>query len=123
MITAEQIELNWNTFISNITAYISPERATVLKAFYEKYKSRFALMPASSKTSYYNSFPGGYIDHVNRVLVCAMELTVMWKNMGAKINFTSEELIMVAINHHLGKFGSETQEYYINNDSDWHVKN
>jgi len=123
MITKEQIESNWNTFLSNITTYLSSERAAVLRAFYEKHENRFALMPASSKTSYHNAFPGGHVDHINRVLECAMELAVIWKNMGAKINFKSEELVMVAINHDLGKFGTEQAEYFIENDDEWQVKN
>lgn len=123
MFTPEQIESNWNLFLSNINTSLPSDRATVLKAFYEKHDNRIALMPASSKTAYHNAFPGGYVDHVNRVLDCAFELVILWKKMGAQINFSAQELAMAAINHDLGKFGTEEHEYYIDNDSEWHIKN
>jgi hypothetical protein len=123
MLSAEKIQSNWDIFLSNIKTYLSPDRAKALTAFYEQYDNRIALMPASGKSSYHNAFPGGYVDHVNRVLSCALQVADLWKKNGAAINFTTEELAMVAINHDLGKFGTTEAEYYIDNDSDWHIKN
>ena len=36
--------------------------------FYKKYEDRIILMPASHKKEYHNAFPGGYVEHVNRVV-------------------------------------------------------
>jgi hypothetical protein len=38
------------------------------------------------------------------------------------LNYTEEELVFVALNHDLGKIGTDDGEYYVPNDSDWHVK-
>ena len=72
--TAEQIQQNWETFISYIDKYISEPRASKLKEFYSKYQERIILMPASHKKEYHNAFPGGYIEHVNRVIEGSLKL-------------------------------------------------
>ena len=39
-------------------------------------------MPASHKKAYHNAFPGGYIDHVNRVVSGALAINKVWKEFG-----------------------------------------
>jgi hypothetical protein len=70
-LTAEKIQMNWVEFMSNIDTYISSPRKEQLKAFYEKFEDRISLMPASHKKEYHSAFPGGYVDHVNRVVKAA----------------------------------------------------
>ena len=71
-LTAEQIEENWNKFINYINTFISEPRKSKLKDFYYEFQDRIILMPASHKVEYHNAKPGGYIDHVNRVIECAL---------------------------------------------------
>ena len=123
MLTPEQIASNLDTFYANIEKYISEPRATKLLALYQEQEENLALSPASSRASYHNAFPGGYVDHVNRVVEAAIKVTKLWSEMGATINFTEEELVFSAINHDLGKLGRDGQPAYIPNDSEWHVKN
>ena len=66
-LTAEQIQSNWVEFLGNIEKYITGERQQKLMDFYKKYEERISLMPAAHKKEYHNAFPGGYVDHVNRV--------------------------------------------------------
>jgi hypothetical protein len=42
--------------------------------FYNKHEEEFMLMPASHKKAYHNAFPGGYVDHVNRVIEGALAI-------------------------------------------------
>jgi hypothetical protein len=119
MLTPEQIKDNWIKFLNNIDTYISGERGEKLKAFYIKHEERFIMMPASHKSQYHNCFPGGYIDHVNRVVDAAIELDVIWRNFGMIDTYTTEELIFSCINHDLGKFGTEEQEAYIEQTDQW----
>jgi len=123
MLSAEQIQANLEQFYSNIETYISEPRTTKLLALYQSQEENLALAPASSRASYHNSFPGGYVDHVNRVVEAAIKVTKLWDNMGATINFSIEELVFSAINHDLGKLGRNGQPAYLPNDSEWHVKN
>jgi len=119
MLTPEMIQDNWTKFLNNIDTYISGERGEKLKAFYLKHEERFAMMPASHKSQYHNCFPGGYIDHVNRVVDAALKIDQVWREFGMIDTYTTEELIFSAINHDLGKFGTEEQEAYIEQTDQW----
>ena len=119
-LSAEQIQSNWNKFISYIEKYITGDRKEKLLTFYNKFQERLILMPAAHKKEYHNAFPGGYIEHVNRVIECALLQSELWEKMGADITtFTTEELVFSAINHDLGKMGSEEQESYIPQTDKW----
>ena len=36
------------------------------------------IMPAAHKKEYHNAFPGGYIEHVNRVVRCALKQAIYY---------------------------------------------
>ena len=119
-LTAEQIQENWEKLISIINQFISSPRKEKLIGFYEKYQERLMMMPASHKKEYHNAFPGGYIDHVLRVLECAIRINKVWTDMGVDTNtYTFEELIFSALNHDLGKLGDENYESYIPQTDQW----
>jgi len=119
-LSAEQIQENWGKFISNINQYITGDRREKLLEFYNKYQDRLILMPAAHKKEYHNAFPGGYVDHVNRVVRCAIKQSKIWEEEDADMTtFTEEELIFSAINHDLGKMGDEEQDSYIPQTDKW----
>ena len=65
-------------------------------------------------------FPGGYVEHVNRVVRCALKQANLWEVEGADMStFTEEELVFSAINHDLGKMGDEEHESYIPQTDKW----
>jgi hypothetical protein len=119
MLTPEQIQSNWDKFLNNIDTYISGDRGHILKDFYLRYEERFVMMAASHKSQYHNCFPGGYIDHVNRVVDAALKLDELWRSFGMIDTYTTEELVFSAINHDLGKFGDEQNESYIEQTDQW----
>lgn len=119
-LTAEQIQNNWVEFLVNIETHISSPRKEKLIEFYKKYEERIILMPAAHKKEYHNAFPGGYIEHVNRVVKAALSLSAVWEGFGADMStFTQEELVFSAINHDLGKMGDEEHESYIPQTDQW----
>ena len=119
-LTAEQIQGNWDTFTSNIETHITGDRKQALLDFYNKYQERVMLMPAAHKKEYHNSFPGGYVEHVNRVVRCALKQAKLWEEEGCDMStFTTEELVFAAINHDLGKMGDEDNESYIPQTDKW----
>ena len=119
-LTAEQILVNWDKFLINIETYITGNRKDQLLAFYEKYTERIMMMPAAHKKEYHNAFPGGYVEHVNRVVECALKLNDIWIEMGVDAStYTLEELVFSALNHDLGKMGDENNEAYIPQDDQW----
>jgi hypothetical protein len=119
-LTAEEIQQNWLKLLGFIEDHISEPRKTKLIEFYEKYAERLMLMPAAHKKEYHNAFPGGYVEHVNRVITCALHLHDLWGQMGADLTtYTKEELVFSALNHDLGKIGDEENESYIPQDDKW----
>jgi hypothetical protein len=119
-LTAEKIKGNWDILMSRIDTYIAEPRRTQLKEFYNKYQERIIMMPASYKKEYHNAFPGGYVDHVIRVIDGALKINNVWKEMGVdQSTYTTEELVFSALNHDLGKIGDENHESYIPQTDQW----
>jgi hypothetical protein len=77
------------------------------------------LMPAAHKPQYHNCFPGGYVDHVNRVVQGALKIDRVWQEMGVIGTYSTEELVFSALNHDLGKFGTFEQEAYLTQTDQW----
>ena len=118
--TAEQIQGNWNELMNYIEKYISEPRKENLIQFYKTYEDRIILMPAAHKKEYHNSFPGGYVEHVLRVIRCAIKQATLWEEEGCDMStFTMEELVFSALNHDLGKMGSENEDSYIPQTDNW----
>ena len=123
-LTAEQIQGNWQEFLSYIETYISEPRKEDLLSYYKSNEDRFVLMPAAHTTKFHNCFPGGYIEHVNRVVRCSLAQYDLWEAQGCDMTtFTKEELVFAAINHDLGKVGDATNDLYIPSQDEWRKKN
>jgi 23S rRNA maturation-related 3'-5' exoribonuclease YhaM len=119
-LTAEQIQENWNELMEYINEYISSPRKEKLLGFYNQYSERIMLMPAAHKKEYHNAFPGGYVEHVLRVIRCAIKQSTLWESEGADMStFTTGELVFSALNHDLGKMGDEEQDSYIPQTDNW----
>ncbi len=119
-LSAEQIQSNWKVFLNNIKVHISGNRGEQLLNFYKRYEERVILMPAAHKKEYHNAFPGGYVDHVNRVVQASIALNELWTTFGADMTtYTKEELIFSAINHDLGKLGDKDHDAYIPQTDQW----
>jgi hypothetical protein len=121
---AEQLHANWEEFLSYIDRYISSPRKESLRSFYEERAERFILMPAAHTTKYHNCFPGGYIEHVNRVIKASLHFAKLWEKFGCDMStFTIEELVFAAMNHDLGKVGDSENDLYIPGQDEWRRKN
>jgi hypothetical protein len=119
-LTAEQIQDNWKEFLGIIEEHISSPRKEKLLEFYNQYAERVMLMPAAHKKEYHNAFPGGYVEHVIRVVRCALKQHQLWSEEGADVSgYTIEELVFAALNHDLGKMGDEQHESYIPQTDQW----
>jgi len=122
-LTAEQIQMNWETLIDVINKHISEDRRNNLLKMYDDFKDRMMFAPASAKDAFHNAMPGGYVEHILHVVNHSLEIKQLWEKNGAMINFTDEELVFSALHHDLGKVGDLEHDYYIPQDSDWHRKN
>jgi hypothetical protein len=119
ILTPEQVEANWTRHLQYIEDYITGDRKEKLKSTYQALADHMVLAPASSKTWYHNAFPGGYIEHVNRVVELSLRTMKFWGVSGAEIDFTEEELVFAALNHDLGKIGDGEQDGYLPQTDNW----
>lgn len=121
-LSAEQIQQNLNRFYELINKYVTGDRKDKLIDFYNSLEEVLALAPASTKLDHHNCFPGGYVNHVVRVIEASLVFEKVWDKFGQKKNYTTEELVFSAINHDLGKLGTKEQPFYLPNDSQWHIE-
>jgi hypothetical protein len=124
--TANQIKSNYEKFLSRINKMF-PDRASNLKKMYKELgEERIMFSPASGTDYYHNAIPGGYIDHVLRVMDYALIEYKHFTALGLDVsNFTITELMFAAMHHDLGKLGfpGDGNEVYVFNTSEWHRKN
>lgn len=118
MLSAEQIQKNWDKHLKIVDHYIS-ERKDSVKFMLEQLSEIYVMAPASSKTWYHNAFPGGYVDHVNRVVEFAVKQKKLYEEMGGTIDFSDEQLVFAALFHDLGKIGDGEQPNYVPQTDKW----
>jgi hypothetical protein len=118
MLAAEQIQKNWEKHLKIVDHYIT-NRKNHVNIMLEKLSDIYVMAPASSKTWYHNAFPGGYVDHVNRVVQYAIEQHKLYEKMGGTVDYTEEELVFAALFHDLGKIGDGESPNYIPQTNKW----
>jgi hypothetical protein len=122
-LTPEQMVENLQKFYSLIDKYVSGSRKDKLIEMYKDIEETLTTSPASTKINHHNAFAGGYLAHVILVIESALVLEKVWDKFGQKKNYTTEELAFSAINHDLGKLGTNEEPVYIPNQSQWHREN
>ena len=123
VLTAEQIKDNYEVLLKGIDKYVTGDRKQQFLNFYNSLDERIALLPASHKKAYHNCFPGGYVEHVIRVITAAFKISAIWQEMGTKDTYTEEELFISALNHDLGKIGSLEHTSVFPSTDEWRKKN
>jgi len=121
-LTAEQLSENFNELFKVIEDNITGDRKEKLLELYTDWYDRIAVAPASTKKQFHNAFVGGYVLHVLNVVKASEMVYNVWESMGADLDFTKEEMYFSAINHDLGKIGTESDDYYVNCNEDWMIK-
>jgi hypothetical protein len=115
---AEKILSNFEKHKKIIATYIT-ERKEQVMFMVEHIGEIYVMAPASGKSWYHSAFPGGYVDHVNRVVEYAVKQMRLYKEMGGTVDFTEEELVFAALFHDLGKLGDGDRPNYIPQTDKW----
>ena len=123
-LTEQQLVANLEKFYDLINKHMpNNERTKKLVKFYKGIEVALLTSPASTKINHHNCFIGGYVDHVIRVVEAALVMDKVWDKFGQIKTHTTEELVFSAINHDLGKLGTNEKPFYIPQASEWHQKN
>ena len=115
---AEKIQSNYQKHLKIVETYIGDRKEQVLSMI-KHMEDTYVLAPASGKTWYHNAFPGGYVDHVNRVVEYAVKQSRLYQEMGGTVDYTEEELVFAALFHDLGKMGDGDRPNYIAQTDKW----
>jgi len=118
MLSAEQIQKNYEKHLNIINHYIGDRKDSILSML-DHMQETYVMAPASGRTWYHNAFAGGYVDHVNRVIQYAIEQHKLYEKMGGTIDYTEEELVFAALFHDLGKLGDGDRPNYIPQTDKW----
>ena len=123
----EQIQDNWKELVQIIDDTFvdtdDDERHTKLREMYDYFEDRMCMAPASGKEHFHYAHSGGYVEHILHVVKMTQKVSDLLVEVGGTKNYTDEELIFAALHHDLGKIGDLEYDYYIPQESDWHVKN
>ena len=117
-LTAELIAKNYEKHLKIIETYIGERKDSIFNML-KHMEEVYMMAPASGKTWYHNAFPGGYVDHVNRVVEFALKQKKLYEDMGGNIDFTDEQLVFSALFHDLGKIGDGESPNYIPQTDKW----
>ena len=118
-----QLKENWDKLINLVSEIFSGERKEKLLKMYNYFEDRMMFTPGSGTAHFHNCFIGGYVEHVLHITKIARKLFVDYKELGAHIDYTEEEVIFAALHHDLGKVGDLEHDYYIPQDNEWRRKN
>ena len=118
-----QLKENWDKLIALVENFFSGERREKLLTMYKHFEERMMFAPASGTAHFHNCFIGGYVEHVLHITKISRRLFEMYKEFGAHIDYTEEEVVFAAMHHDLGKVGDLENDYYVPNDSKWHIEN
>jgi hypothetical protein len=121
-LSAKQMTENYEHLMVKVQSLFTGSRQEALVKLYTDWGPRIATAPASGKKSFHNGFAGGYVLHVLNVLEVAPQVMNMWTLLAGELDFTSEELMFVALNHDLGKIGTELHDYYIPCQEEWMLR-
>ena len=108
---AEKLQTNWETF-SKLCGRLSDDGINKLL---ETLDERLVLCPASPRENQYGAYPGGMIEHV-------LQVTSNMRNLAQAYNVDVPiaSILSVGLLHDIGKVGNLEEDYFIEQDSDWH---
>jgi len=113
--TVEKLEANWSVFVGLVDRIKNDQVRNALQTLCTNVKDRMAASPASTRLEYVGAFPGGLVHNSLNVLKLAKDF-----NKVAETAVNIDSLILVCLFHDIGKIGSLDEDYYVEQQSDWH---
>jgi hypothetical protein len=117
--TAEKILENWNKLMKIIEDNFSGTLKENILKLHKHFEERIIEAPASGRPEYHNCFPGGYLDHVLRIIDTGLDVKQQFIKMGVDVTCTDADIILSAMFHDLGKVGDLNTPYYIVQTDEW----
>jgi len=122
-LTEEELMANYNKFVGIVESVFTGEKKENLLKMVEFFADRLITAPASGKEHFHSTYPGGLLVHLLNVYEMSLELYEIWKVKSNHIDYTLDELTLVALFHDFGKLGDLDEDYYVPQDNDWRRAN
>ena len=110
-LTADDLQNNWERF-EKLCRRLSDHHINELL---DKLGERLVMCPASPREDQPGCYPGGLIEHM-------LETTVVMRtlNDAYALEVPISSILKVGLLHAIGKVGNLTQDYFVDQPSDWH---
>tara|TARA_B100000683_G_C12366854_1_gene505477 strand:- start:38 stop:616 length:579 start_codon:yes stop_codon:yes gene_type:complete len=107
----ENIEANWKAY-EKFCRRLSDDN---LNRLLDDLGERIVMCPATPRTDQYNCEPGGLVKH-------SLDTTIMMRTLNKSLDFDLPiaSVLKVGLLHDLGKVGDLENDYFVEQDSDWH---
>ena len=107
----DKVESNWKTYES-LVGKLSDDN---LNTLVDEVGERLVLCPASTRTDQYGCYPGGLVQH-------ALRVTDAMRKISSALGYdtSTASIIRVGLLHEIGKVGDINNDYFLEQDSDWH---
>lgn len=118
MITESEIqkfEDNWDKLIGLVGRVRDEDNREKLLSLCNKVKDRMQVAPASTKTEYHGAYPGGLVDMSLKTVKMMNKL-----NKAYDADISIDSIIICGLFANLGKIGSEKDDLYLVQESQWH---
>ena len=112
-----KLSQQWGTFLGVINKIEDTERKEACKQLAEKLHDRLIVCPASTKIEFTGAFPGGLVWHSLNVLANLKKLRTA---LAVEDCVSVDSIITLGLFHDIGKLGTEEEDYYLPQNSDWH---
>lgn len=113
----QKVTTNWNNYKNIVSKIEDEDKREALLELCEDLHDRFAVAPASTRTDYVGCFVGGLVWHSLNVLKV---MRVLRSSLDLENIVSTDNMIILALFHDLGKLGNEKEDYYLPQTSDWH---
>ncbi len=107
----EELQSRWETY-EGLLKRLSDSNINKLL---EDVGERLVMCPASPRTDQYGCTPGGLVEH-------ALKVTSVMRTLSSSLemNVQTASILKVGLLHELGKIGSLSKRYFVEQDSSWH---
>lgn len=122
MLKAEQIDTNWKELMVLLNEFNDPRKNQLINLF-KHFEDRLTMLPHSYKPNYVGMYPGGWAEHLIKVINTVFKLNKLWEELGVTKTYTESELFFSALVYDIYKLGTKNEPMYLKNTNDWEIKN
>lgn len=113
----DTVRENWDKYVGLIKKISDENTKTNLLTLVGRkdVNERLMVAPASTRTEFVGAYPGGLVESSLQTAKLMNKL-----NKAYEANLSLDSIILCGLFSSIGKIGTETDDLYIPNDSDWH---